>query len=48
MGLANSWLTDQFQFEITVNINEVDTETLDKVLDGVGLSRARAIVEYRE
>lgn len=31
-----------------VNINEADAETLADVLQGVGQSRARAIVEYRE
>lgn len=31
-----------------VNINEADVETLADVLQGVGQSRARAIVEYRE
>ena len=33
---------------ITVNINEADAMTLAAVLDGVGVSRAQAIVEYRE
>lgn len=31
-----------------VNINEADVETLADVLQGVGQSRARAIVEYRD
>lgn len=31
-----------------VNINEADAATLADVLQGVGQSRARAIVEYRE
>lgn len=31
-----------------VNINEADASTLADVLQGVGQSRARAIVEYRE
>jgi competence protein ComEA len=31
-----------------VNINEADAETLAAGLQGVGESRARAIVEYRE
>ena len=31
-----------------VNINRADAETLAEMLDGVGLSRARAIVTYRE
>ncbi|MDJ0879815.1 MAG: helix-hairpin-helix domain-containing protein [Halieaceae bacterium] len=32
----------------TVNINSADAETLAKVLTGVGLKRAEAIVRYRE
>jgi competence protein ComEA len=32
----------------TVNVNSADAETLAAVLDGVGLVRAAAIVEYRE
>lgn len=31
-----------------VNINTADEATLAEVLDGVGLSKARAIVEYRK
>ncbi len=31
-----------------VNVNTADAETLSAELQGVGLSRARAIVEYRE
>ena len=31
-----------------VNINNADAETLAEVLDGVGLSRAQAIIEYRD
>ena len=30
-----------------VNINSADAQTLAEVLDGVGMSRAEAIVEYR-
>ena len=30
-----------------VNVNSADAETLSAELDGVGLSRANAIVEYR-
>lgn len=33
---------------MTVNINEADAEALSEVLDGVGPSRARAIITYRE
>ncbi len=32
----------------TVNINEADAETLAAMLDGIGLSRANAIVAYRK
>src|SRR5210317_1552632 len=31
-----------------VNINSADAQTLAQVLDGVGLSRAQAIIEYRD
>ena len=31
-----------------VNINTADAETLAKELDGIGESRAQAIIEYRE
>ena len=36
------------QLEVTVNINQADAETLASVLNGVGISRAQAIVAYRE
>ncbi|HEY5645794.1 MAG TPA: ComEA family DNA-binding protein [Pseudomonadales bacterium] len=32
----------------SVNVNAADAETLAAVLDGVGLARAQAIIEYRE
>ncbi len=32
----------------SVNVNAADAETLASVLDGVGLARAQAIVEYRK
>jgi len=31
-----------------VNINTADAETISRELDGVGLTKAKAIVEYRE
>ena len=34
--------------EVTVNINHADAKTLASVLVGVGISRAEAIVAYRE
>jgi competence protein ComEA len=36
------------QQQLQVNVNEADAETLADVLVGIGASRARAIVEYRE
>ncbi|MBO6556966.1 MAG: helix-hairpin-helix domain-containing protein [Pseudomonadales bacterium] len=33
---------------ITVNVNEADAATIANTLSGVGLSRAKAIVEYRD
>ena len=35
-------------FAEPVNINTADARTLAKELSGIGLSRAQAIVEYRE
>ncbi len=32
----------------TVNVNEADAATIANTLVGVGISRAKAIVEYRE
>lgn len=32
----------------SVNVNAADAQTIAQVLKGVGLSRAEAIVEYRE
>lgn len=34
--------------QTTVDINSADTETLARELNGVGVAKARAIVEYRE
>ena len=31
-----------------VNVNTADAETIAKELNGIGLAKARAIVEYRE
>jgi competence protein ComEA len=31
-----------------VNVNTADAETISESLEGVGLSKARAIVEYRQ
>lgn len=34
--------------ELQVNVNEADAATIADILVGIGASRARAIVEYRE
>ena len=34
--------------EATVDVNTADAETIARVLDGVGLSKAEAIIRYRE
>lgn len=39
---------DVVMSEVTVNINQADAQTLASVLNGVGISRAEAIVAYRE
>ncbi|UJF20111.1 ComEA family DNA-binding protein [Vibrio sp. SS-MA-C1-2] len=36
------------EFEITVNINQADSEELDKLLLGIGPSKADAIIDWRE
>ncbi|MBT7370454.1 MAG: hypothetical protein HN816_07390, partial [Gammaproteobacteria bacterium] len=33
---------------VTVNVNEADAEAIASTLVGVGLSRAQAIVDYRD
>lgn len=33
---------------VTVNVNQADAQTIAEVLLGVGLTRAQAIVDYRE
>ena len=43
-GLLLPW----FAYAGPVNINTADAETIAAELKGVGLSKARAIVEYRE
>ncbi|MCZ6709885.1 MAG: ComEA family DNA-binding protein [Gammaproteobacteria bacterium] len=37
-----------FATPTSVNVNQADAQTIAEVLNGVGLSRAQAIVEYRE
>lgn len=53
--LALSWsgvlFADDIGQDVTtevVNINEADAPTLARVLDGIGTSRAEAIVAYRD
>lgn len=43
-------LTDELSVEavMTVNVNEADAEAIANTLVGVGISRAQAIVDYRE
>ncbi len=38
---------DVLQGPVTVNINEANAETLAAALEGIGLTRAQAIVDYR-
>ncbi|MDD1782425.1 ComEA family DNA-binding protein [Enterovibrio sp. ZSDZ35] len=35
------------EHEVAVNINTADAEELDKYLDGIGKSKAQAIVDFR-
>ena len=37
-----------FALAAPVNVNTADAETISEALQGVGLSKARAIVEYRQ
>jgi competence protein ComEA len=47
VAMANTPETQTTEAQVTVNINEADAEKLAEVLDGIGLSRAEAIVQYR-
>ncbi len=47
VALGNTPETQTTEAQVTVKINEVDAENLAEVLDGIGLSRAEAIVQYR-
>ncbi len=38
----------EMQEALSVNVNTADAEELADLLNGVGLSRARSIIEYRE
>jgi len=51
LSFGNLVLADDIPNEpevTTVNINEADATTLAKMLDGVGLRKARDIISYRE
>jgi competence protein ComEA len=42
-------LTEEIAMDVvTVNVNEADAEAIASTLVGVGLSRAQAIVDYRD
>ncbi len=42
-------LTDEIAMDaVTVNVNEADAKTIASTLAGIGLSRAQAIVDYRD
>lgn len=47
-----SWASDEVVMPAesvqTINVNTADAEMLSEQLDGVGLSKAQAIVAYRE
>ncbi len=47
-GLAHAVDVKPALTPMSVNINTADVQTLSAALDGVGESRARAIVEYRQ
>lgn len=51
LSFGNLLLADDIPSEavgVTVNINEADATTLSKMLDGVGMRKARDIIAYRE
>ena len=48
LALASFLSLSSGAFAEPVNINTADARTLAKELSGIGLSRAQAIVEYRE
>jgi competence protein ComEA len=47
-ALADDMGTDSEQASVTVNINSASAEAIANNLTGVGLSRANAIVAYRD
>lgn len=48
LAVVFALLVTGYAYAGTVNINTADADTLAAELAGVGLSRAQAIVEYRE
>jgi competence protein ComEA len=48
LSADDSGQTELLMDELTVNINQATAETLADVLVGVGISKAQAIVAYRE
>ncbi len=47
-GLSNLSLAQSDAAMARVNVNQASAEQLAEVLDGVGMTRAEAIVQYRE
>lgn len=48
MALISAFFVPLLAFAGEVNVNVADAETIAAELKGIGLSKARAIVEYRE
>ena len=51
LSYGNLLMADDIPSDIaatTVNINEADAKTLSKMLDGVGMRKAKDIIAYRE
>jgi competence protein ComEA len=48
LAQAASTESPAFSGELQVNINEADAATIADILVGIGVSKAMAIVEYRE
>ena len=47
-GVISGLLLPLWAFAGPVNINTADAETISAELDGIGLSKAQAIIEYRK
>lgn len=47
-GLSNLSLAQSDTTPITVNVNLASAEQMAEILDGVGITRAQAIVQYRQ